>query len=55
MSVSISTAFVKQYEGDVHVAYQRQGAKMRNSCRMSSNVVGETAVSYTHLTLPTKA
>lgn len=42
MSVSISTAFVKQYEGDVHVAYQRQGAKMRNSCRMSSNVVGET-------------
>ncbi|MDA0989741.1 MAG: phage capsid protein [Verrucomicrobia bacterium] len=42
MSDSISTAFIKQYEGDVHVAYQRQGAKMRNSCRVSTGVVGST-------------
>ena len=44
MSTSISTAFVKQYEGDVHAAYQRMSSKCR----------GSVPVSYTHLTLPTK-
>jgi len=27
MSNSVSTAFIKQYETDVHIAYQQMGAK----------------------------
>lgn len=33
MSTSIDQAFVKQYEAEVHAAYQRQGSKLRNFCR----------------------
>ncbi len=33
MSQSITVAFTKQYERDVHVAYQRMGAKLRNTVR----------------------
>jgi len=36
MSTSIDTAFVKQYESEVHVAYQRMGSKLRNTVRTAS-------------------
>ena len=29
MSTSISTAFIKQFEREVHETYQRQGSKLR--------------------------
>ena len=45
MANTIDVAFIKQFESDVHMAYQRMGSKLRNTVR--------TAVSYTHLTLPT--
>lgn len=43
MTSSIDTAFIKQFEREVHEAYQRQGSKMRNTVRSISNVVGSTA------------
>ena len=42
----IDDAFVKQFESDVHLAYQRMGAKLVPTVRT------KTAVSYTHLPLP---
>lgn len=33
MSTSIDQAFVKQYEAEVHTAYQRQGSKLRSMVR----------------------
>lgn len=42
MSTSIDTAFVKQFEREVHSAYQRMGSKLRNTVRVSSNVQGAT-------------
>ena len=44
MSTSIDQAFIKQYEKEVHTAYQRRGAKLRNTVRTISNVVGSSAV-----------
>jgi hypothetical protein len=41
MSQSIDTAFVKQFESEVHLAYQRMGTKMRNTVRSKSGVVGK--------------
>ncbi len=41
---SLSNAFVKQFEREVHEAYQRQGSKLRGSVRIASDVQGSTAV-----------
>ncbi len=40
MSTSVDLAFVKQFERDVHEAYQRRGAKLMNSVRRKPNVKG---------------
>ncbi len=40
MSVTIDQAFVKQFEREVHEAYQRQGSKLRNTVRTVGNVKG---------------
>ena len=40
MSTSIDTAFVKQFEREVHEAYQRQGSKLRTTVRTVNNVKG---------------
>lgn len=42
MSTDIDTAFVKQFEREVHEAYQRQGSKLRNTVRTVSNVKGSS-------------
>jgi len=42
MPQSISTAFIKQYEREVHTAYQMQGSKLRGFVRNVSNVIGST-------------
>lgn len=44
MSTTIDQAFIKQFESEVHQAYQRQGSKLRNTVRTISNVNGSSAV-----------
>ena len=33
MSTSISTAFIKQFESEVHMAYQRMGSKLSKASK----------------------
>lgn len=40
MTASVDQAFVKQYEAEVHVAYQQKEAKLRNFLRLKTGVVG---------------
>jgi len=44
MSTTIDQAFIKQFEREVHQAYQRQGSKLRNTVRTINNVNGSSAV-----------
>lgn len=44
MSTSINTAFVKQFEREVHESYQRLGSKLRGAVRSISNVQGSSTV-----------
>lgn len=44
MSTSLDQAFIKQFEREVHEAYQRQGSKLRNTVRSIGNVNGSSAV-----------
>ncbi len=40
MSISIDKVFVKQFEADVHLAYQQMGTKLRSTIRSKSGVIG---------------
>jgi hypothetical protein len=40
MTITIDQAFVKQFEREVHEAYQRQGSKLKNTVRSVTNVQG---------------
>ena len=42
MSVSIDQVFVKQFEADVHLAYQQMGTKLRSTVRSKSGVIGSS-------------
>ena len=42
MSTSIDKAFVKQFEREVHEAYQRMGSKLRNTVRSKGEVRGSS-------------
>ena len=44
MSTSIDQAFVKQFEREVHEAYQRQGSRLRHAVRVKNGVVGSSTV-----------
>lgn len=44
MATTIDQAFVKQFEREVHEAYQRQGSKLKNTVRAINNVRGASAV-----------
>ena len=44
MSTSIDQAFVKQFEREVHEAYQRQGSKLRPTVRVKTGVIGSSTV-----------
>lgn len=44
MATSIDQAFIKQFEREVHEAFQRQGSKLRNTVRTINDVNGSTAV-----------
>ena len=47
MSVSIDQVFVKQFEADVHLAYQQMGTKLRSTIRSKSGVVGQSTTFQT--------
>jgi len=40
MANTIDTAFIKQFESEVHLAYQRMGSKLMNTVRQVNNVNG---------------
>ena len=40
MANTIDTAFIKQFESEVHIAYQRMGSKLRGTVRTARNVAG---------------
>lgn len=42
MSTSIETSFVRQYERDVHLVFQREGGFLKPSVRTKDNVVGRS-------------
>ena len=42
MAIDINDAFVKQFESEVHMAYQRMGSKLRNTIRYKGNVRGSS-------------
>ena len=42
MSNTVDVAFIKQFESEVHMEYQRMGSKLRNTVR-TTNVTGSTA------------
>lgn len=44
MSTTLDQAFVKQFEREVHEAYQRMGSKLRQTVRTINDVNGATAV-----------
>ncbi len=44
MSTEVSKSFIKNFEADVHLAYQQMGSKLRNAVRYKGNVVGATTV-----------
>lgn len=44
MATTIDQAFIKQFEREVHDAYQRQGSKLRNTVRTINKVKGSSAV-----------
>lgn len=41
MSTEVDNAFIKQYEDQVHLAYQRMGSKLRNFVRVSTKMPGQ--------------
>ena len=44
MSITIDQAFTKQFEREVHEAYQRQGSKLRGTVRTKNGVRGSSTV-----------
>ena len=44
MSTQVSESFIKQFEADVHLAYQQNGSKLRNTVRSKNNVKGSSTV-----------
>ncbi len=44
MATTISEAFVKQFEREVHKSYQRMGSKLKGTVRFINDVKGSTAV-----------
>jgi hypothetical protein len=42
MSTSIDQAFIRQYEADVHLTFQREGGYLRPGVRMKTNILGKS-------------
>lgn len=44
MSIQVSDSFTKQFQADVHLAYQQTGSKLKNMVRSQGNVKGSSTV-----------
>lgn len=44
MSTKVSSSFIKQFEADVHLAYQQTGSKLKDTIRYKNNVQGSSTV-----------
>lgn len=44
MSMQVSQSFIKNFQADVHLAYQQRGSKLREAVRYQGNINGSTAV-----------
>ena len=57
MASDIDDSFVKQFESEVHLEYQRMGAKLLNTVRRKTNIVGESTTFQVvgNMTASTKA
>lgn len=44
MAIDVTNSFSKQYEAEVHAAYQRMGSKLRKTVRTRNDVKGATVV-----------
>ncbi len=42
MSVSIDKVFIKQFEAEVHLAFQQMGTKLRSTVRTKNDVKGSS-------------
>jgi len=42
MTITVDDSFIKQYESEVHEAYQQRGAKMRGACRIKQVAAEDT-------------
>lgn len=42
MTDNVSNSFIKEFQANVHVAYQRMGSKLRNTVRNKNNVKGSS-------------
>ncbi|HEX9703098.1 MAG TPA: phage capsid protein [Rhodospirillales bacterium] len=42
MSTNIEPSFIKHFQSDVHLQYQRMGSKLRNTVRVKNNIVGSS-------------
>ena len=42
MSINIESSFIKNFQSDVHLQYQRMGSKLRNTVRVKNNIVGSS-------------
>ena len=43
-TTTVSQSFIKNFDADVHLAYQQSGSKLKNAVRSKQNVVGATTV-----------
>lgn len=44
MSIQVSDSFTKQFQADVHLAYQQTGSKLKNMVRSQGNIKGSSTV-----------
>ena len=42
MSITIESSFIKNFQSDVHLQYQRMGTKLRNTVRVKNNILGSS-------------
>lgn len=47
MSTTIDNVFIKQFEADVHLAYQQMGTKLRSTVRSKSGIIGASTTFQT--------
>jgi hypothetical protein len=47
MTVTVDSSFIKQYETEVHEAYQQRGSKTRGTMRLKTNVMGSSTTFQT--------